>query len=286
MQTQRSAQKSGGFAFGQTEKLTRRLQQLIHDYPEGLGIVKELLQNADDAGAHVLHLIFDWRSHGAERLPDRRMRVLQGPALLAYNDRQFTQEDLENIREISRGGKLRSAAKTGRFGVGFNALYNVTDWPSFLTGDRLIVFDPHRSAVAEPGAEEPGRGWMLREDDCWQQFPDLLAPFEAAGLAVGATDFDGTIFRLPLRTAEHAARSKIKDKPFHEENARALIDEIVASREQLLLFLKHVEELHVAEIESDGRRRELLAVVTNNPKTVRSPAWFSVGCFHSIKARC
>lgn len=272
MQAQRPGQKSGGFAFGQTEKLTRRLQQLIHDYPEGLGIAKELLQNADDAGARVLHLIFDWRQHGTERLPDSRMAVLQGPALLAYNDRPFSSQDLENISEISRGGKLRSAAKTGRFGVGFNALYNVTDWPTFLTGDRLIVFDPHRSAVVEPGTEKPGFCWILNEGDCWQQFPDLMTPFEAvAELPVGTTNFPGTIFRLPLRSVEQAASSEIKNKPFTKENAQALIEEISTSREQLLIFLKYVEELHIAEIGSDGVRREMLAVVTSNPETVRVP---------------
>ena len=139
----RRAQRTlgGGFAFGQVERLTSRLRQLIHDYPEGLGIIKELLQNADDAGARVLRLAFDWRTHRAERLPDERMGALQGPAMLAFNDRKFTPDDLENIREISRGGKLKNAAKTGRFGVGFNALYNLTDWPAFLTGDRVIVFE-------------------------------------------------------------------------------------------------------------------------------------------------
>jgi sacsin len=48
--------------FGQVERLTSRLRQLIHDYPEGLGIIKELLQNADDAGARVLRPTFDWRN--------------------------------------------------------------------------------------------------------------------------------------------------------------------------------------------------------------------------------
>jgi hypothetical protein len=259
----------GGFAFGQVERLTSRLRQLIHDYPEGLGIIKELLQNADDARARVLRLTFDWRTHPAERLPDPRMRELQGPAVLAFNDRRFTPDDLDNIREISRGGKLRDAAKTGRFGVGFNALYNLTDWPAFLTGDRIIVFDPHRSAVATSHAEEPGHGWHLQEDECWERYPDLLAPFEAAGLPIGAHDFDGTIFRLPLRTEQQAVRSEIRKKPFGPENAQAIIAEIVRSREYLLLFLKHIEELHVSEITADGNRREVLSVVTTNPVVVR-----------------
>lgn len=37
-------------AFGQSEALTTRLRHIIQDYPEGAGILMELLQNADDAG--------------------------------------------------------------------------------------------------------------------------------------------------------------------------------------------------------------------------------------------
>ena len=30
-----------------------------------------------------------------------------------------------------------------RFGLGFNSVYHFTDLPSFVSGDHLIVFDPH-----------------------------------------------------------------------------------------------------------------------------------------------
>ena len=37
-----------GEACYQSEPLTTRLKNLIRDYPEGVGIIKELVQNADD----------------------------------------------------------------------------------------------------------------------------------------------------------------------------------------------------------------------------------------------
>jgi hypothetical protein len=40
-----------GESFGQEERLTVRLRGLIRAYPRSVGIVKEFLQNADDAGA-------------------------------------------------------------------------------------------------------------------------------------------------------------------------------------------------------------------------------------------
>ena len=39
------------FGFGQTDSLTGRLKALLNDYSDGLAIPKELIQNADDAGA-------------------------------------------------------------------------------------------------------------------------------------------------------------------------------------------------------------------------------------------
>ena len=39
------------FSFGQTDSLTHRLNVLLQDYTDGFAVPKELVQNADDAGA-------------------------------------------------------------------------------------------------------------------------------------------------------------------------------------------------------------------------------------------
>jgi len=39
------------FGFGQTDSLTGRIHTLLEDYADGLAVPKELIQNADDAGA-------------------------------------------------------------------------------------------------------------------------------------------------------------------------------------------------------------------------------------------
>ena len=50
--------------FGQHEDLTRRIQNIIRDYPFDITLLKELLQNADDAKAKKLYFILDKRTHG------------------------------------------------------------------------------------------------------------------------------------------------------------------------------------------------------------------------------
>ena len=44
---------------GQSEPLTQRINRLLEEYSDGLAIPKELIQNADDAGATQVELIYD-----------------------------------------------------------------------------------------------------------------------------------------------------------------------------------------------------------------------------------
>ena len=71
------------------------------------------------------------------------MAAWQGPALLAYNDAVFSPADFKNISRIGQDSKLERPAATGRFGLGFNAVYHLTDVPSFCSGDYIVLFDPH-----------------------------------------------------------------------------------------------------------------------------------------------
>ncbi len=57
----------------------------------------------------------------------------------------------------SKGSKQHSATTIGRYGLGFNAVYNVTDTPMLLTGDQLVVFDPQLEYLRSWSSDkEPG----------------------------------------------------------------------------------------------------------------------------------
>lgn len=53
----------------QREKFTSRVRNVIRDYPFGLGVIKEFLANADDAGAASFAVVLDGREHGQVSLP-------------------------------------------------------------------------------------------------------------------------------------------------------------------------------------------------------------------------
>ncbi|HEY9709796.1 MAG TPA: hypothetical protein V6D48_16435, partial [Oculatellaceae cyanobacterium] len=260
----------GGKSFYQSEPLIARLRGIIRDYPEGVGILKELIQNADDARATRVEITLDWRTHKANQLPSSSMVQLMGPAMLVYNNQVFTDRDMMSIRSLGQSEKAQDLQKTGRFGVGFNAIYHVTDYPSFISRRSLIFFDPHGSAIPGTSRQEPGREWSFAEAGWWEAYPDFMKVYEAGGLPFGVEDFQGTIFRLPLRTEAHAKNSEIRKQAFSETNVRELLQELIQSGEELLLFLKSVQEIRVYEIpaNSDGTRQEILTIVTQNKQEV------------------
>ena len=57
---------------------------------------------------------------------DPGLALYQGPALLAYNDAQFTDEDWEGIQNLQRSIKAEDPFKVGKFGIGFNSVYHIT----------------------------------------------------------------------------------------------------------------------------------------------------------------
>ena len=60
------------------------------------------------------------------------------------------------LARIGQGSKLEKLASTGRFGLGFSSTYHLTDTPSFVSGDYLVVFDPHCSFAPGGNILQPG----------------------------------------------------------------------------------------------------------------------------------
>ncbi len=67
-----------GEAFGQAEPLTRRLKHILELYPEGPGLLCELIQNADDAGASKLSFVLSDVSYGTTSLLGTHLKEWQG----------------------------------------------------------------------------------------------------------------------------------------------------------------------------------------------------------------
>lgn len=241
------------------------------------------MQNADDAGARSVSVFLDNRTFPSQRLPAPTMSELQGPALVVTNDAKFSDPDWINIQQIGASGKALDTTKTGRFGLGFNCVYNVTDFPTLLTSSRIGIFDPHGHTVLGASSERAGSAWRL-DSALWSQGADLLAPFEQYGLPHSALDFPGTAFLLPLRTRAQADRSEICQQPFTLADFDSIIEKLRGRIGDLLLFLRNVQDIDLWSIDSAGHRRLLLSAHTVNRqavdasrKLIRQPANSSCG---------
>ncbi|KAJ8612133.1 hypothetical protein CTAYLR_002440, partial [Chrysophaeum taylorii] len=259
-----------GEDFGQRIDLTARIREILRNYPEGTSILKELVQNADDAGACEFVITVDERVHGTKTCVDARLCEFQGASLLAYNDARFTERDFQSIQRL--GDSLKrdeggSTTKTGRFGIGFNSVYHVTDLPSFASGSKVVFFDPQAKFLPDVDPSNPGKMVdVIKDAALVARCPDQFAGLRAFGWEPGRS-YKGTLFRLPLRTEEQAKTSRLSKRAHPVEKARSLAADFAAQAPELLLFLKAVEVIRVCVWSSEGLTEIARAAITNaSPK--------------------
>ena len=241
-----------GVAFGQHEEVTRRIQNIIRDYPFNMTLLKELLQNADDARAKMMYVILDKRTHGKDSVLSEEWKKLQGPALLVWNDSVFEEKDLKGIQQLGLGSKRNEAESIGQFGIGFNVVYHLTDCPSFITGsETLCVLDPHCKYVPEAEEKLPGARYNLKGDSgFWQDFPDMCSAYLQDIATIGK---DGSLFRFPLRHTENLVKdSQIVDpakrEPLRVEDLSKHMHDWMPKMKQAMFFLNHVTDIRYMEI--------------------------------------
>jgi hypothetical protein len=90
-------------------------------YDSGYPILKELLQNADDAeaGRFRLDALPGW--------PDAANPLLRGPGLLVVNDGFFRPQDESGITSFGESNKTTDNAAIGKFGFGQKAVFHLCD---------------------------------------------------------------------------------------------------------------------------------------------------------------
>ncbi|KAL1268267.1 hypothetical protein QQF64_033630 [Cirrhinus molitorella] len=234
--------------FGQTEKLTVRIKNIIDAYPSKKDILKELIQNADDAEATEIHFVWDKRKHKTEKIFGKKWELVQGPALCVYNNKTFSDADLEGIQQLGEGGKHGTLGRTGKYGLGFNSVYHLTDCPSILTRDRLCISDPNLKYIDGVTKQSPGCMFLM-EDNFKKFFEDVYDTFLPEMFDLNS----GTMFRLPLRTEKMAEKSEISRHTVTDRDMMELHYALTEDPEGLLLFLKHITKIQLLEISEDGK---------------------------------
>ena len=273
-----------GTPFGQHEELTRRIQNILKGYPLDITVLKELLQNADDSGATKMYVILDKRTHGTKGIFSENWGNLQGPALLVWNDSEFSEKDLEGIQQLGLGSKRSDDETIGQYGIGFNVVYHLTDCPSFITGgETMCVLDPHCHYVPGATASDPGRRFdNLVKDGFWDTFKDMKSAYLQSRLENCPPELQegGSLFRFPLRhTPKLVAMSKIlkKDtfanpKPLKADDMHSYLKDWAPGMKEAMLFLNHITELRFFVIE---KKSHTIITLSNYRTTVNQCAQVS-----------
>ncbi|XP_054442512.1 sacsin isoform X5 [Pteronotus mesoamericanus] len=257
----------GGGRFGQTTPpLVDFLKDILRRYPEGGQILKELIQNAEDAGATEVKFVYDETQYGTETLWSKDTAHYQGAALYVYNNAVFTPEDWHGIQEIARSRKKDDPLKVGRFGIGFNSVYHITDVPCIFSGDQIGMLDPHQTLF---GPHESGQCWNLKDDskeisDLSDQFAPFIGIFGSTKDTFVKGSFPGTFFRFPLRRQPSQLSSNLYDK----QKVLELFESFRADADTVLLFLKSVQDISLHVREADGTERLLFRVTAREDEAL------------------
>lgn len=248
-----------GSEFGQKEKLTSRIKSILNAYPSEKEMLKELLQNADDAKATEIYFVYDSRTHPTDRVFDDKWIPMQGPALCVYNNQPFTEDDVRGIQNLGRGTKEANPGKTGQYGIGFNSVYHITDCPSFISNnDILCIFDPHAQYAPGATSTSPGRMFRDLDSDFRSQFSDVLNLYLGAHFKLERS----TMFRFPIRSKEMAKTSEISSVPASDRMVQNLLDKLKTDGAELLMFLNHMEKISICEIDKVSGQLKVLYSVT------------------------
>ena len=260
-----SEQDFDGVEFGQHEELTQRIKTILSEYPFDITVIKELLQNADDAKAKQLYFILDKRNHGTNKIPSVNWKDLQGPALLVWNDMGFSPDDLKGIQKLGLGSKRSKSESIGQFGIGFNCVYHLTDCPSFLTnGNTMCILDPHVRYIPGATVLKPGRMYDKVTDGFWENWSDIKSSYlreNVSGCPMEVKQ-SGSLFRFPLRhNIELVKKSKLIDIDTVTDTATLVLSASKLEEHLLdwaqkmkdgLIFLNNVVEMKFFIIANDS----------------------------------
>ncbi|RIA89250.1 hypothetical protein C1645_694529, partial [Glomus cerebriforme] len=201
-----------GDDFKPSEPYTHRLRRILDEYPDGSQVLREILQNSDDARSTEQIFILDHNTYPSDSLFNPEFHRFQGPALLAKNSEIFKERDFDSLLKLADSEKRDQFDKIGVMGVGFNSIYHLTDSPSFITGGKYVILDPHEWYY------NGGKKFSFIEKNLAEGYPDQFAPFKIPSNEPCdkpfKKPFDGTIFRYPLRNSK---KSDISEKIYTPE---------------------------------------------------------------------
>lgn len=194
------------------------IDKILARYSGEFTIFRELLQNADDAGAKMVKIRFESDKQNGQKLDLADLKHTSITKYVLLNDGiPFREQDWDRLRKIAEGNPNED--KIGAFGVGFYALFSVTEQPMVVSGDRWMGFywkDGGDQLYARTGERKPESGVKTTDEDSpsstgnpWTSFTmdlrtptPLDQPLDFARFLITSLTFMHTIRRIEMYVDE------------------------------------------------------------------------------------
>ncbi|MTI11947.1 sacsin N-terminal ATP-binding-like domain-containing protein, partial [Sansalvadorimonas verongulae] len=139
-----------------TASIIGQIRSNLRDrYDNGFPVLKEIIQNSDDAKARSLVMGWCQGIEGAEN------PLLRDPGLFFINDAPLQLEHAHGIMTIAGGSKASDKASVGKFGLGMKSLFHMCEAFFFIASNWRQ--DEWAADVFNP--------WAERRPD-WENFPE------------------------------------------------------------------------------------------------------------------
>lgn len=168
----------------------------------GFSLVKEFIQNADDARATRFAIGLSQGIRGAEH------PLLADPAVFIVNDGEFTPNDAKAIRQLNVSGKASQRGTIGKFGLGMKSIFSLGEAFFYLaaTQDGFTQRYPGASVMSPwiiPGDRRRDSDELYDgERPEWNDFSSWDRQLISAELRAQGV-FEGFTIWVPLRRQAH-----------------------------------------------------------------------------------
>lgn len=188
-------------------------------------LIHELIQNADDApGASSMTFNIDDKAlvvdnNGIFRDCGEVEKVTECP--WKADESKGHRCDFHRFRNIASGDKRSELLTTGAFGIGFIAVYQITDQPELISA---------------------GRHWILHEDNPENERIEVCSDCKKCS----SSDLPGTRFILPwVFDGETPLRKELKTEAVSADGPEQLLLELGRSLPLAMIFLKKLNKIEV-----------------------------------------
>ena len=262
----------------QREKFTVRIKNNIREYGGGSTCLKELLANADDAKASHFTVCLDKSQYPTDQLLNNSMRDLQGPALWVCNNAKFSTKDWHNYTlSVGESAKANDSTKIGKFGLGALTAYSLTDVIQIISGDSLLILDPHGTHLHDQLPSVFGNMVNRTDEHFVDVAADQLDPFlsfteqcPSVPTFSAGKHYPGSLFRLALRTPAAARHNEISNESLSPDKIAQTLQDFVQAAPDLLLFTRHVNSISVFVKDSKDSKCTLMHECTASMSSITS----------------